>query len=354
LSGGGGSARYVNVCVAAFLDFGCGGLGMVKKHVVALVALAILLAATVASEAQVFPGFGVGLGNWAWSATPGRAPGFYADLGFRKYINSFASFQFPSENGAGVILYDPLSRLEYPLTEWFWGIKLSQCCSCFTFNAEFWAMLNKWGGGKEQDSDWEDGIYPTNQKTTFSQEKARLPQSYLADFSVEAAPLTNSWARIAGIAGWRWQNFRFRAYGPSWQYSLFGPPVFLPPGDGLEANYYFKDWFYLGGKGYFNFGLAELALQADYGWLKGQMHDRHFLRGDFQTLINGNGTAWHLSAMLTKAITNVLNVSLEYDFKRITVASCTLQQLSPNFGPFPGGKLWSDQQALSGYIEYRY
>jgi hypothetical protein len=49
---------------------------MARKNVVALVALAILPSATVASEAQVFPGFGVGLGDWALSATPGRPPVF--------------------------------------------------------------------------------------------------------------------------------------------------------------------------------------------------------------------------------------------------------------------------------------
>jgi hypothetical protein len=328
---------------------------MARKNVVALVALAILLSATVASEAQVFPGFGVGLGDWALSPTPGRAPGFYADLGFRKFINSFASFQFPAENGAGVILYDPLSRLEYPLNEWFWGLKLSQCCSCFSFNAEFWAMLNKWGSGKEQDSDWQDAAFPTDQKTTFSEEKTRLLQGYLVDISVEAAPLSSSWARLAGVAGWRWQNYRLRAYGPSFQHSLIpGFNVPLPPGDSLEASYYFKDWFYLGGKGYLNFGLFELALQADYGWLKAQLHDRHFLRGDFQTLIDGHGTAWHLSATLTKAITNVLNVSFEYDFKRITAARCTIEQIAPAFGPFPGGKIWSDQQSIAGYAEVHF
>lgn len=331
---------------------------MVKKNVVALVALVILVTATVVSHAQVLPGFGIGLGNWAVTATPVRVPGFYTDLGIRKFINSFASFQFPYVTG-GVVLYDPLSRLEYPMDEWFIGLKSSQVTNYFSFNAEFWTRLNEWVGARMQDSDWEDStvapfVFPPNQKTTFSQSKRRLPQGYLVDINVECAPFSVLGSSLAVVVGWRWQHYLFRAYGPAWQYSLLGPPVFLPPGDGLEADFYFKDWFYLGGKGYFNFWLFELTLQGDYGWLRAKMHDRHFLRGDFQTIIDGHGHAWHLSATLAKAITNSVNLRFEYDFKRLTTTRCTIEQIAPAFGPFPAGKIWSDQQSIAGYAEFRF
>ncbi|MFH1115800.1 MAG: omptin family outer membrane protease [Pseudomonadota bacterium] len=339
---------------------------MAKSNVVALVALVILATAAGVSHAQSLPDLGSALGNWVLTPAPVRVPGNYTDLGIRKFINSFASFQFPYATG-GVVLYDPLSRLEYPMDEWFIGLKSSQVTNYFSFNAEFWTKLNKWGGARMQDSDWEDStvaafVFPPNQKTTFSQSKRRLPQAYLADINVECAPFSFLGASLAGVVGWRWQTYLFRAYGPSFQYTLLGPPFVtpLPPGDSLEASYYFKDWFYLGGKGYFNFRLFELTLQGDYGRLRANMHDRHFLSGDFQTRIEGPGHAWHLSATLAKAITNVVNLRFEYDFKRLTTSHCTIEQFftpgTPpgHFGPFPAGKIYSDQQSIAGYAEFRF
>ena len=128
----------------------------------------------------------------------------------------------------------------------------------------FRANIGKWGAGTAQDSDWTDTVWPTNQKTIYSASKQRAPHVYLVDINVESAPLALSgqWARLAGIAGFRWQNFQFVAYGPSYQYSLTPPGQAgpIPAGDGLKENFYFKDWFYLGGKGYFNFWLFELTL----------------------------------------------------------------------------------------------
>ena len=56
---------------------------MVKKNVVALVALVILLTATVVSEAQVLPGLGFGSGNWGVIATPAAPPVFTRTWGSR-------------------------------------------------------------------------------------------------------------------------------------------------------------------------------------------------------------------------------------------------------------------------------
>jgi len=342
---------------------------MVNKNLTAVVGLLALLSAAAVSQAQVLPSLGSALGNWVLTPSPVRVPGNYTDLGIRKFINSFASFQIPYVKN-GVVQYDPLSRLEYPIDEWFIGLKSSQVTNYFSFNAEFWTRLNKWGGLKMQDSDWEDSItppfvFPPSQKTTFSESKCRLPQAYLVDINVECSPFSLLGSGLAAVVGWRWQTYLFRAYGPSFQYTLLGPPFVttLPPGDSLEASYYFKDWFYLGGKGYFNFGLCELTLQADYGWLRAKMHDRHLLQGDFQGINDGRGHAWHLSATLAKAITNVVNLRFEYDFKRLTTTSCTFEQINipndpppgtHNFGPFPAGKIYSDQQSIAGYAEVRF
>ncbi len=188
-----------------------------------------------------------------------------------------------------------------------------------------------------------------------------MPDALLVDVNVEWRPFSGAGSGLRPIAGYRFQTFHMKAYGPSFQYSLFPlENVPLPPGDGLEERFTFKNWFYLGGKGSFSFESFELTLQGDYGWLMADLADRHLLRDDMASVIKGRGTAWHVSAALSKAITNSVNLRFEWDFKRITAPDCEMEQYAQPpagawgwIGPFNGAKIWSDQQAIAAYAELR-
>jgi hypothetical protein len=283
-----------------------------------------------------------------------RAPGFYTDLGVRKFINSFCSYQFPGQPGGTFAGQNPLSRLESPIDQWFMGVQLNQVYRTITFSVELWGRLNREAGLKFQDSDWQ---FPGNpgQKTTFSESQSRMERGWLVDVNADWEVVAYGGASLRPVAGYRWQNFRFVAHD-GFQTSISGSFQGPLVGDGILNSYVFKD-FYLGARSYVNCGRLEVVLQADWGWLRADNFDHHLQRGELGGPLYGNGNSWQLFASVAISVRDNVNLRVECDFKRLVAKDCTMEDHDENGvlrGIWGGAKIWSDQQSIAAYGELRF
>ena len=72
-------------------------------------------------------------------------------MGVRKLINSFTSYQFPNPYPPN---QDPLSRLEFPLDQWFVGMRGLYSRKWAALLAEAWTNVSQESALQMQDSDW--------------------------------------------------------------------------------------------------------------------------------------------------------------------------------------------------------
>ncbi len=324
---------------------------MVRRDVAFLLATVLTLAAAVACEAQLLSASN-GPVDWGrGGAAFERVPGFYVNPGIRKFINSFASYEYPYAPGN-----TGKSRLEFPIDNWFGVIQFNQTYNNMSFNAEIWCRLNEEITLKMQDSDWEDRVYPPDQKTAFSESKNRMKRGYLLDFNVDWEFPYGSIARLRPVVGVRYQRFRFIAGdGFQWGLPLSEYPTEPLNGDVYDDNFTFLH-LYLGAKSCLWLGPLVVTLQADYAWLKADQEDRHLLRGIFRMTDNGRGYCWHLAAGVSHPVSNSVSLRLEGDFKRLVTTFCSHSwwDTGVHGKSWGGAKVWSDQQSVTGYVELRF
>lgn len=277
--------------------------------------------------------------------------GFRAEPGFRKYFNSFVSYQIPSATHT----VNPLSRLESPLDQCFLGIRLSQEYSTLSFRAEVWAKIQEESNLKFQDSDWGVGGYPQNQKVIFSEAECRLERGLVLDINADWGIASYRGATFRPVFGFRWQDFRFVSHD-GYQFSLMPGMTGPLTGDSILNQYKFKH-FYLGARSFVNLYGLGFTLQGDLGRVTADNFDHHFMRGETGGPMNGRGYSWHLNAGLATSFRSFVNLKLEADFLRLVANDCTLENIEENgsvSGSFGGSKIWSDQQSLSAYAELRF
>jgi hypothetical protein len=324
---------------------------MVRRDLTVLLATVLTLAAAGVCQAQLLSGPN---GALDWQRVDGayeRVPGCYANLGIMKFINSFASYEYPYEPG-----YTGKSRLEFPIDNWFGGIKFGQTYSNMSFNAEIWCRLNEETASKMQDSDWEDDVYPPDQKTAFSESKNRMTGGYFVDFNADWEVPYGSSARLRPVVGVRYQRFHFIAGdGFQWGLPLSDFPTEPLKGDVYDDSFAFLH-LYFGVKSCLWLGPLVVTLQADYAWLKADQDDRHLLRGLFRMADNGRGYCWHLAAGVSLPVSNSVTLRLEGDFKRLATTVCSHNWWDRGIPglSWDGAKIWSDQQSVAGYAEFRF
>jgi hypothetical protein len=324
---------------------------MGQRYLAVVLGAVLILAASGICEAQFLSAFN-GPVDWERGGMPSeRDTGFAVDLGIRKFINSFASYQFPYAPG-----FVGQSRLEFPIDNWFAGVQFSKTYKSMSFNAELWWRLNENIALKMQDSDWEDGAYPLDQKTAFSQSQNRMPYGYLLDFNADWEVPYGAVARLKPVVGVRYQKFHFIAGdGYQWALPLSSYPTEPLNGDVYDVSFTFLH-FYIGAKSCLWLGPLGVTLQADYAWLKADQVDWHLLRGLWTCTDTGSGYCWHLAASASLPVRNYVSLRLEGDFKRLIVADCShswYDQGDP-LQSWSGAKVWSDQQSVAGYAELRF
>jgi hypothetical protein len=315
--------------------------------VVWCVAAVLLFGSAVLAPGQGYPA-PMGFSGVAGRPVPFQRPvGFYADLVVSKFINSFATYQFPDPD-TGI---DPLSRLEFPIDQWFIGFKATSALQGVSLNLEVLRNLNEKSSLKTQDSDWE---FPANpdQKTTFSESDSRLPEAWLVDVSTDWAMFC---PYIRPVLGLRWQTFHFIG-GDGFQNSFPRPAPTPLTGDTFDVRFTFKH-LYVGGIADFGPAPFGMRLQADYAWVTAENADRHLLRGDRLTKEKASGWCVHLAASVRVSLTDSLSFLLQGDFKRIRTRKGSHDWWDDS-GAFQeswdGAEMWSDQQSLSAYCELRF
>lgn len=281
------------------------------------------------------------------------------ELGLRKYFNSFTSYQFPNPFNQ---TQDPLSRLEFPIDQWFFGTR-------FTYHAPHWSAyydgyfnINRDSGLMMQDSDWEDEQNPF-QKSVFSESKCRLNSGWLMDFGLNLHPDWAIFRDVSPIIGMRYQYFYFTTHD-GYQVGLDGHSVDLP-GDGIDFKQTFYQW-YLGGlvstsvntSGIWrSLPTATLRLQADYALARAKNEDLHLLRrGERITRDNTDGHCWHFNAAMAMDLRHNMKARFDLDFQRIVTHGD--HELSNSFYDiyfsFSGAKVWSDMFSMTGLIEFSF
>lgn len=297
----------------------------------------------------------------AYSGTIDQAwlPGVYYSLGLKKFLNSFTSYQFPNPFPPN---QDPLSRLEFPIDQWFLGGSANQVTSIFSLSGNYWVNVNRESALKMQDSDWTDDAM-TSQKTIFSESKCRLNKALLAEAQVSAAISHETASIFRPVVGWRYQYFFFTTHD-GYQSELGGVAVDLP-GDGIEFTQIFNH-YYVGAManttvdlGAFISSLPRIRIeaQADYGMVVAKNQDLHLLRdGERYTIERTRGHCWHV--YLCAALLSARNATarIEADFKRVLTNGghqLTNSAFALDFS-FDGANVWSDQASVAAVGEVRF
>jgi hypothetical protein len=283
-------------------------------------------------------------------------PHLLPSVGFKKFFNSFTSYQFPNPFAPAE---DPLSRLEFPIDQWFFGLKQEYAARCWSCFCEGWINMSRESGLKMQDSDWDDELMPS-QKTIFSESDCRLNRGLILEAGVNL-PMPFGWGRsLRPVTGWRYQHFFFTTHD-GYQ-AVLGDGGMDLPGDGIEFKQTFNQWYFgarfttggdLAALGGGFLPRVDLDLQFDYGLVTGNNEDHHLLReGSRLTTEDTRGYCWHACAILGLARGNTFNARLEADFKRIvTKGDHRLTNHGVDFS-FDGSKVWSDQTSLTCFAEF--
>jgi len=288
-----------------------------------------------------------------------RANGHYCSIGMKKYINSFTSYQFPNPFAPE---QDPLSRLEFPIDQWFMGIETSYYARWWTLQCQGWMNVTREGSLKMQDSDWDDETRP-GQKTIFSESKSRLNRGVLVDIRVTTATPLEQVINIRPVFGYRNESFFFTTHD-GFQVVLGGGISDLP-GDGIEFRQAFSH-YYVGGSLNTTIKstvapvtLPEVALncQFDYAFVSARNEDLHLLRsGERITRERTSGHCWHACLRAVCKANKTVWIVLEGDFKRLlTNGSHQLTNGLFNIDfSFGGSRVWSDQATISALAEIKF
>jgi len=281
-------------------------------------------------------------------------------IGVKKFCNSFTSYQFPNPFPPG---QDPLSRLEFPIDQWFLGVGTGYGIGSVVVKFEGWTNANREASLRMQDSDWENEADPGN-KSIFSESGCRLNRAWLLDLQFAlASPQPLGPVDVRPAVGLRYQRFSFTTRDGV-QFSTAGETLELP-GDGIDFDQSFYH-LYLGGifhtvvdLGRFTPRLPSLRIdiQLDYAPVLARNEDLHLLRGGERiTVENTRGHCWHASAGSELCFLGQVKTRLDVDFKRIITHGghqLTNNAFLINFS-FDGSRVWSDQFSImaSGELSF--
>ena len=279
-------------------------------------------------------------------------PGFSRSGGIIKFINSFTSYQFPNPFPPN---QQPLSRLEFPLDQWFVGGTVLYTAPSWTFHSEGWINLNRESSLKMHDSDWDDDI-EVSQKTIFSESKCRLNRGILMDVGFSLTTPLEQYTFLRPIIGYRYQYFFFTTHD-GFQTSLDGD-AFELSGDGIDFKQSFEH-LYFGAAWTTNFELpviseflpnARLEFKFDYALVRAKNEDLHLLRvGNHVTADTTRGHCWHLAAGFEFLARDFLRAKVYADFKRILTDGShriTNGLFALDFS-WNGSHVWSDQASIT-------
>ncbi len=328
---------------------------MVVRGVVAVFAsLALWCFIAVECHAEGVPGFPGGSNAFGAVDVVKGSPRLCQSMGIKKFINSFTSYQFVNPFPP---FQDPLSRLEFPVDQWFLGLTAKYAARSWSVHTEGWVNVNRESGLKMQDSDWDDDSDPS-QKTIFSESACRLNKGFLFDtyvaVSIPWLPISN----VRPLLGYRYQYFYFTTHDGA-QAVLGGGSVDLP-GDGIDFRQIFNHVYFGGvfntsldlGNILNNFPRVDLECQLDYALVNARNEDLHLLRkGERVTAENTVGHCWHFLVNMGLFRRGALSARVEADFKRLLTDGD--HQLRNNFFnlnfSFDGSKVWSDQASISAF-----
>lgn len=285
--------------------------------------------------------------------------GHYYYVGAKKYLNSFTSYQFQNPFPPG---QDPLSRLEFPIDQWFGGLRAGYSTSGWNAEAQGWININNEARTMFQDSDWTDPVMP-GQKTVFSESHCRMNRGLLFDVKLDMATALSHAIDIRPVLGWRYESFFFTTHD-GLQAEFEGNVQDLP-GDGIEFRQTFTH-YYLGAMFRRNFDASRyspflpdlrLDVQLDYALVKATNEDLHLLRaGNRITQENTRGHCWHASATAAFIFSDMFRARIEADFQRLlTNGGHRLMNypLEIDFS-FDGAHVWSDQFSVAAVGEFSF
>lgn len=327
------------------------GKGMIVRCS-AVVAVFILLAVAHAADGQVFQ-----LAPRTPLPVRGsieEAAGHYSCLSLVKYLSSFTSYQFPNPFPPG---QDPLSRLEFPIDQWFGELAVGYRAAWWSLHGSARVNLTRESALLMQDSDWDDESQP-NQKTIFSESKCRLNRGVVADVHLAPAP---SEFVVRPVIGYRYQYFYFTTHD-GYQADIRGGTWDLP-GDGIDFRQTFYHTYIGAAAGtrvrqvpLLGIG-SEMRIDArfDYGFVTAVNEDLHLLRqGERITRENTKGHCWHLALSARVKMSDRLTLWIDGDFQRIVTDgdhTLTNRTFGIDFS-FNGCRVWSDQISLSASAEF--
>ncbi len=284
------------------------------------------------------------------------SPQYHTGIFISKYFSSFTSYQFPNPFPPN---QDPLSRLEFPIDQWFLGLESGYRNSLWAFKCQLWTNITRDGSQKMQDSDWDDETMPF-QKTIFSESKCRLNDSLLADVRVALTnPLRLPW-NIGPAIGLRYELFDFTTHDGQ-QLDLGGGLMDLP-GDGIDFKQIFRHFYFgVAVQGTLRMGaLMESAppvhftIDLDYGLVTALNEDLHLLReGERITRENTSGHCWHAGLTAGILLRDRIRARIQGEFKRILTTG-NHHLTNPLFDidfSFDGSQVWSEQVSVSGALE---
>lgn len=284
------------------------------------------------------------------------SPPYYTGIYVSKYFSSFTSYQFPNPFPPN---QDPLSRLEFPIDQWFAGVESGYRNSLWSLKCQAWTNITRDGSLMMQDSDWDDGTMPF-QKTIFSESKCRLNTSLLADIQVALNnPLGLRW-NIGPVIGMRYEMFDFTTHDGV-QMDVSGTVIDLP-GDGIDFKQIFRHvYFGMAMQGTLRLealiGWAPpvgFSIDCDYGLVTALNEDLHLLReGERITTDNTRGHCWHAAVSAGVSLRNRIAARIRGQFKRILTTG-DHRLTNPWFGidfSFGGAEVWSEQVSVTGVLE---
>ncbi|MEI8182819.1 MAG: omptin family outer membrane protease [Desulfomonile sp.] len=332
------------------------GVGMrLFRAVSCSVVLIIFVLAPV--ETQGFDGSWLTLEPFAMGILNEGQHQHYGSIGARKYLNSFTSYQFPNPFWPQ---QDPLSRLEFPIDQWFVGVMARYGGAAWSVEAQGWINFTREARSLMQDSDWNDDSNPS-QKTIFSESRCRLNRGLLFDVRLDVATSLTAPLNLRPVAGWRCENFNFTTYD-GFQAAIDGPSTYLD-GDGIEFRQVFYH-YYLGGiirtgwdpgRVWPWLPRVKTDLQFDYALVTASNEDLHLLRsGERVTRENTRGHCWHVATTLSFVFGDAIRARIEGDFKRL-LTNGSHRLTNPLFEidfSFDGSNVWSDQASISAVGEF--
>jgi outer membrane protease len=330
---------------------------MVVRGVVAVfVSLILSCFIAVQSRAEGPWNFPVHRNTFGTADVVEASPCLSQSIGIRKFINSFTSYQFANPFPP---FQDPLSRLEFPIDQWFLGLTAKYLARSWSVQAQGWANVNGESALKMQDSDWDDDTNPS-QKTIFSESACKLNRGLLFDTYL-AVNIPWQWlSGIKPVVGYRYQCFAFTTHDGS--QAALGGGVMALSGDGINFRQTFNHVYFGGlfnanfetGSALYGLPRLELECQVDYALITARNEDLHLLRaGERVTEENTNGHCWHIMLSMGFFRRGALSARIEGDFKRLmTDGNHQLRNnlFSLNFS-FDGSRVWSDQASISALAQ---